>query len=78
MEEAKIQITVKEYEGLKEKIQSLEKVLVKQSNTIDELNAKLEPYEDSIEFLINEMTLFERVFLWKRVKEAVKDDLNLK
>lgn len=77
MEEARIEISTKEYQGLKDKIQSLEKELVKLSNENDEKDMKIEAFEDSINYLFNGISTLERIFQWSAIKEAIKKEINL-
>ena len=77
MEEARIEISTKEYQGLKDKIQSLEKELVKLSNENDEKDIKIEAFEDSIDYLFNGISFLERIFQWSSIKEAIKREINI-
>lgn len=72
---ARIQISVEEYNSLKEKIEKLEKENVEKDKDIEVLVHNIGKYEDIIEYVFNEITPIERIFQWKYVVKAVNDAL---
>lgn len=74
---ARIEISLDEYEGMKERIKSLETEIVANENKIELLNNELLDYKDTIDYFINGLGMIERVFQWGQVVKAVKASLKI-
>ena len=63
---ARIEISLEEYNSLKSKITTLEKILENKNATIEKLNAKVEEHDEDMEF-IKDSTIFDRLFRWSKI-----------
>lgn len=72
---ARIEISVEEYNSLKEKIEKLEKENVEKDKDIEVLVYNIGKYEDIIKYVFDEITPIERIFQWKHIVKAVNDAL---
>lgn len=72
---ARIEISVTEYNALKERIKALEEENVKKDKDIETLQFNNERYKDTFEYVFEDITTMERIFQWKHVKKAVNESL---
>lgn len=72
---ARIEISVDEYNALKERIKELEEVSVKKDKEIEKLQYDNGKYEDIFKYVFEEVTSLERIFQWKYVVKAVNESL---
>ena len=72
---ARIEISVDEYNALKERIKELEEVSVKKDKEIEKLQYDNGKYEDIFKYVFEDITPLERIFQWKYVIKAVNESL---
>ena len=72
---ARIEISVDEYNALKERIKELEEVSVKKDKEIETLQYNNGKYEDIFKYVFEDITSLERIFQWKYVVKAVNESL---
>lgn len=72
---ARIEISIDEYNGLKERINRLENESVEKDKTIELLKYNNGQYKDIIEYVFDDITPMERIFQWKHIKRAVNETL---
>lgn len=72
---ARIEISVDEYNALKERIKQLEEEVVEKDKKIEVLEYNAEKYEDIFEYVFEDITSFERIFQWKHILRAVDEAL---
>jgi predicted nuclease with TOPRIM domain len=71
----KITIEVDEYNALKECIDGLQKEIARLDKKIDEKDEKIESLQDSLDYIFEGTTWFERAFQWKGIEKAVKNSI---
>ena len=71
---ARIEISLEEYNSLKNKNKELESVIGKQKQEIETLNEKNEEYQDLLKD-ISELKFFERTIHWKNTIDEIYDIL---
>lgn len=71
---ARIEISLDEYNALKERITKLEKNIAKQDKTIEEQSSYIDELEETIGFILHETTWFDRVFNWKTIVKIAESD----
>ena len=71
---ARIEINLNEYNGLKQRIKTLENSLTDLTKELDSLNQKMNEMDDLMEDLENE-TLTNRLFHWKKILKPIKEIL---
>lgn len=64
---ARIEISLDEYNALKERIVELEKNIAKQDKTIEEQSSYIDTLKETIEFILHETTWLDRIFNWKTI-----------
>ena len=72
---ARIEISVEEYNALKERIKELEEASVKKDKDIEILQYNNGKYEDIFKYIFEDITSLERIFQWKHLVRAVNDAL---
>lgn len=75
MNSARIEISINEYNALKDRIKALEEDCVKKDKTIEKLSNDVGKYENVIEYVFDDITSLERIFQWKQVVRAVNEAL---
>lgn len=75
MNSARIEISIDEYNALKDKIKALEEEIVKKDKKIETLDYNLGKYEDVVEYVFEDVTPMERIFQWKYIVRAVNESL---
>lgn len=68
---ARIEISVEEYNGLKSKINDLEKEIAISDKKIEELETKYNDTKDALEYVVNGTTWIERTLQWKQIVKAL-------
>ena len=71
---ARIEISLDEYNGLKQRINELEASIVEKNKKIEELGELAFEAKESLKMLINNTTWMERVFQWKKLVEVIKGE----
>ena len=64
---ARIEIDLKEYQELKDKVQEYEKSYYDEVDKTNELEGKVSDLENDLEYITKEVTFLDRVFRWKKV-----------
>ena len=72
---ARIEISLEEYNGLKNTIQKLETEIVDKDKMIEELKTMGDDLYAELEDIVIESTLFERIFQWTILTESAKEIL---
>ena len=72
---SRIEISIAEYDELKDKIKELENVIAEKNKTINYLSEMTYEAKESLKLLINRTTWAERVFQWKKLIEMINPDL---
>ena len=72
---ARIEISLDEYNGLKQKINELEASIADKNKKIEELGELSFEAQESLKMLINNTTWMERVFQWKKLVEVINPKL---
>lgn len=72
---ARIEISLDEYNGLKQKINELEASIADKNKKIEELGELSFEAQESLKMLINNTTWMERVFQWKKLIEVINPKL---
>ena len=72
---ARIEISLTEYNGLRDKAKELEQVIAEKNKRIDELEEIAYESQESLKMLINRTTWAERVFQWKKLVDVINPDL---
>lgn len=75
MSNARIEISINEYNALKDRIKALEEDVVKKDKEIETLEYNIGKYEDIVEYVFDEVTTMERIFQWKYIVRAVNEAL---
>lgn len=75
MSDARIEISINEYNALKDRIKALEEDVVKKDKEIETLEYNIGKYEDIVEYVFDEVTTMERIFQWKYIVRAVNEAL---
>jgi len=75
MSNARIEISISEYNALKDRIKALEEDVVKKDKEIETLEYNIGKYEDIVEYVFDEVTTMERIFQWKYIVRAVNEAL---
>lgn len=75
MSSARIEISIDEYNALKDRIKVLEEDVVKKDKEIETLEYNIGKYEDIVEYVFDEVTTMERIFQWKYIVRAVNEAL---
>lgn len=75
MNSARIEISIDEYNALKDRIKALEEEIVKKDKKIETLDYNLGKYEDVVEYVFEDVTPMERIFQWKYIVRAVNESL---
>ena len=71
---ARIEISLDEYNALKERIVELEKNISKQDKTIEEQSSYIGELEETIAFILHDTTWFDRIFNWKTIIDIAESD----
>lgn len=69
---ARIEISIEEYNGFKEKINTLEKLIAISDKKNEELETNYLKVKDALDYIINGTTWAERTFQWKQIIKAIK------
>ena len=72
---ARIEISLDEYNGLKQRINELEASIVEKNKKIEELGELAFEAKESLKMLINNTSWMERVFQWKKLVEVINPKL---
>lgn len=72
---ARIEISLDEYNSLKQKINELEASIVDKNKKIEELDELSFEAQEALKMLINNTTWVERVFQWKKLVEVINPKL---
>jgi predicted nuclease with TOPRIM domain len=72
---ARIEISVAEYNSLKNRIKELEESCVKKDKELEILEYNVEKYKDIYKYIFEEITYLERIFQWKHIVRAVNESL---
>lgn len=75
MNSARIEISIDEYNALKDRIKTLEEEIVKRDKEIETLEYNIGKYEDVVEYIFEDVTPMERIFQWKYIVRAVNESL---
>lgn len=70
---ARIEISIEEYNAMKDRITDLEKEVARSDRKIEELEVKLASAKDSLDYIIDGTSWVERAFQWKELVKAVKE-----
>lgn len=73
---AKIEIDINEYNSLNTRIKNLENEVVDKNNKLEIINNLNNELKDSISYLVNDTTFFDRVLRWKIIRKIVNSELN--
>ena len=69
---SRIEIPLKEYQGMKDKIESLEKEIANKNKELEGYKEKYSALKDILENIV-ETSIFERLFSWNKIcKEFLK------
>ena len=71
----RIEISLIEYNALKDKIKSLESVIAKQDKDIEEKDNMINGLNDSLNYVVNETTYLERMLQWNSIVKAINGSL---
>ena len=71
----RIEISLVEYNALKDRIKSLESVIAKQDKDIEEKDNMINGLNDSLNYVVNETTYLERMLQWNSIVKAINDSL---
>lgn len=66
---ARIEISLEEYNELKDTISKLERENIEKEKSVQELNTALTDVYDELDDLVNETGFFNRVFQWKKTTQ---------
>lgn len=72
---ARIEISLDEYNELKDTITKLEQDNNKKEKEIQNLNVILDEIYDEVDVLVNETALFDRIFKWKETIQNLEEIL---
>ena len=72
---ARIEISLEEYNELKDTITKLERENIEKEKSIQELNTVLTDIYDELDDLVNETGFFNRVFQWKKTTQDAQEIL---
>ena len=72
---ARIEISLEEYNGLKDTISKLEQDNLENEKTIQEMNDVLTDMYDELYDLVNETGFLNRVFAWKKTTQNAREIL---
>ena len=72
---ARIEISLEEYNGLKDTISKLEQDNLENEKTIQEMNDVLTEMYDELYDLVNETGFLNRVFQWKKTTQDAQEIL---
>lgn len=72
---ARIEISLKEYNELKNTIKTLENEKVEKEKVILELNETIDELFDELDNVINGSAFFERLFRWKTITQNAQEIL---
>ena len=72
---ARIEISLDEYNKLKDTITKLEQDNNKKEKEIQNLNVILDEIYDEVDVLVNETALFDRIFKWKETIQNLEEIL---
>lgn len=72
---ARIEISLTEYNDLRDKVKELEQVIAEKNKRIDALEEIAYESQESLKMLINRTTWAERVFQWKKLVDVINPDL---
>ena len=73
MSSARIEIPMDEYNGMKERIVSLEKEVVSKDKEIEKLSTFNQSLKDALDDIAS-ISLIERVFFWSKNIKKLKDE----
>ena len=73
---AKIEIDINEYNSLNTRIKNLENEVVDKNNKLEIVNNLNNDLKDTISYLVNDTTFFDRVLRWKIIRKIVNSELN--
>ena len=71
----RIEISLVEYNALKDRIKSLESVIAKQDKDIEEKDNMINGLNDSLNYIVNETTYLERMLQWNSIVKAINGSL---
>lgn len=71
----RIEISLVEYNALKDRIKSLESVIAKQDKDIEEKANMINGLNDSLNYVVNETTYLERMLQWNSIVKAINGSL---
>jgi hypothetical protein len=72
---ARIEISLKEYNELKNTIETLENEKVEKEKVIRELNETIDELFDELDNVVNGSAFFERLFRWKTITQNAQEIL---
>lgn len=72
---ARIEISLEEYNELKDTITKLERENIEKEKSVQELNTVLTDIYDELDDLVNETGFFNRVFQWKKTTKDAQEIL---
>ena len=73
---AKIEIDINEYNSLNTRIKNLENEVVDKNNKLEIVNNLNNDLKDTISYLVNDTTFFDRALRWKIIRKIVNSELN--
>ena len=71
----RIEISLIEYNALKDRIKSLESVIAKQDKYIEEKDNMIDGLNASLNYVVNETTYIERMLQWNSIVKAINGSL---
>ena len=72
----RIDISIEEYNALKDRITELEKTVARQDQTIENYEIQVDSLMASLDTVLHQTTWLERVFNWKNIVSLIEEDLN--
>ena len=72
----RIDISIEEYNALKDRISELEKTVARQDQTIENYEIQVDSLMASLDTVLHQTTWLERVFNWKNIVSLIEEDLN--
>lgn len=72
----RIDISIEEYNALKDRITELEKTIARQDQTIENYEIQVDSLMASLDTVLHQTTWLERVFNWKNIVSLIEEDLN--
>lgn len=72
----RIDISIEEYNALKDRITELEKTVARQDKTIENYEIQVDSLMASLDTVLHQTTWLERVFNWKNIVSLIEEELN--